>query len=1104
MKHKKFIKTSLILCTALTLTAASSFTAIPLEIPQYSITAEAATNESYFKTTENDDGTVTITGLTSSLSGDVVIPETIGGKKVSKIGYGAFRGDAYKYALKITSLTIGDNIEVQAWAFLFMSNLETVSFGNNCSFYVYENAYNPFSSCPSLKSIEFGDNCVISKKVIGYLSSLEKVSFGKGTTLGEEAFYDCDSLRKVTIGDGATINQYAFNGCDGSFEIEIGNDAAVKKYAFRGCNGVTKIVIGDNSTFEIWSFYLCSNLKEAVIGNSARIISQTFRESSIEKVTVGDDAVIDAKAFYDCPSIAELICSGEALIKDNFADKYTPNVKISRSSSRQPLTYDYGEIGYNLIASKEMINCSSSYPVSLSTYGRLPGQNHYFSSDFSLDYGGIWHPDTVQELTDSKGNHYTAYGYYDQYANQQYLEGKAGWCCIQPEDSSKSPVVIKKEGWSFGAAVIDENDHLFIMWGKTIADDKETEALDNEEKNIVVEKYDLNGNTLASNYVSLNKTNALRPLAYGTANLRVKNGILFLSYNTEWTTNQSDGKHHQGIGACLFNQNDLSLLDNWYNEGSHSFGNTALVTSYGVAVLQMGDEYSRSINVNTYRLGSVNDFENDYLGSNAHVAVFHAPGTYEYDGNPTYCQLGNIAESNSTMAFSGSGSHEYTSEPFKFSPVRTKVYDAFIVIKDKTLNSAFSDDIGGENRIDEATGEVVDTNIFWLTDTASEEGFEVGQTKLVTLEDGSYCVLWEEWRNDRFDCLKYTILDEVGNVLRSPSKIFNARLSETSFAPIVEGSVLKWAAADADSNSMIWYSVNLDQEEITPSAEKSAKNASASLTLGGMLGLNFYFTLPSDYVYQGVYAKFSGPEGDKTYSLTSDNNVSDDVYCLTYEITSIQSGKPVSLKLVDADGNDIPILKADGTNYTDNTLSITAKQYLEKIDTSSDTSLNKLVSVLKEYFAYAEKYFNGTAIPEGISKPHEWKADNLSSYAYRTSKNLPDTTKVRNISLVLDSRMDCRLYFECTDGIENHKMRLANVGQKNGMYYLEKTNIDASNLNNIYTIVLDDVNVTFGPYTYVRNVLAAYDGIEEKADLVNLVRAIVDYGQAASAYKDAH
>ena len=83
-------------------------------------------------------------------------------------------------------------------------------------------------------------------------------------------------------------------------------------------------------------------------------------------------------------------------------------------------------------------------------------------------------------------------------------------------------------------------------------------------------------------------------------------------------------------------------------------------------------------------------------------------------------------------------------------------------------------------------------------------------------------------------------------------------------------------------------------------------------------------------------------------------------------------------------------------------------------------------------------------------------------------------------------------------------MRLANVGQKNGMYYLEKTNIDASNLNNIYTIVLDDVNVTFGPYTYVRNVLAAYDGIEEKADLVNLVRAIVDYGQAASAYKDAH
>lgn len=926
-----------------------------------------------------------------------------------------------------------------------------------------------------------GDGTVSVKKLkyaaSGNVEIPSEIDGKKVTLIKENAFNGQSKITSLKVLDNVTIEGWAFIYMDELECVELGS----------GCS----IVQNEKNVTSL--FYKSDKLASVTIGENCNIAKNTFADlPALTSVKIGGGTTVASNAFRNCPNLETISCTGRV----KFMGDPGGGTSLSVDNPRDELTYQYSDIDYNLTAQSESVKCPDDHSVKLNTYGRLPGQNYLNSSRDTNEYGGIWRPDTVQELTDSEGNDYAAYGYFDHEAKYFGIQNTAGWCCILPEDSTQEPLVFEKEDWSFGAAAIDENDFLYIMWAYTISDTREETSHVSGEDNVCVEKYDLSGKLIDSQTVDFRTTNALRPFAAGNANMCVKNGVLGLFFNTEWYHDEN-GTNHQGIVTCMFDADDLTLKQCWNNEGSHSFGNTAIVTDYGMAVLQMGDAYSRAVNLNTYKIDSPDSIIESYLGANGDTNIFTSPGTYEGDGNPTYCQLGNVAESESTMAFSGSGTREFTSGTFKNSSSKTGKYDAFIIIKDKSLSEKFSEDIGGETRIDAKTGNNVDSNIFWLTDSAHDSGLVPGQTKLVTLDDGSYCVLWEEWRNGKFESLKYEILDEVGNVLRSEGRISGARLSDSSVAPIVEGDVIKWACADKATNSIIWYSVDLEQEN--SNTEPAAVKAGASVSLTGMIGLNFYIDIPDSLVNQGVYAVLNGPNGQQKLYADPSYKVADGRYCFTYEVSSVQTAKDISLKLVDEKGEKIDILREDGSNYTDNTLKISVQKYLESLDVSKDEKLGTLVSSMNTYFAYAEKYFFDTPLSSNVDKVSRYKADYFRNFKFAKDSTIPNTIEFKQISLVLDSRMDCRLYFTCSDDIKNHSSAL-DIKQKGDLYYIEIPDINPDAMNTYYSIEFDSNSVCFGPYSYVYSVLNKYSSNSEKADLVDLVCALFEYGNAASNY----
>lgn len=280
-----------------------------------------------------------------------------------------------------------------------------------------------------------------------------------------------------------------------------------------------------------------------------------------------------------------------------------------------------------------------------------------------------------------------------------------------------------------------------------------------------------------------------------------------------------DGRNHQGSEFAAIDKNTMELLEFSDWEGSHSFGVSLIATDYGFAGIQKGDaDVGRGINFNSYHV-SDNKVETDYLADNGYKVLFSASGQYgtndkHIDGNNTYLHMGGLAKSVTTHAVVGKSERVYSSmEYYGWSNLRTGNFDVFLKLTDQSLADTASD-LAGEERVDVETGETANYNIVWLTECNETE--KAGQVKVVTLADGSYCVLWEKFVNDKFDSIRYVVTDECGNILRHETGIYGARLSDTSVQPIVDDYTLKWAVADAENKCINFYTVDLNESEETP------------------------------------------------------------------------------------------------------------------------------------------------------------------------------------------------------------------------------------------------------------------------------------------------
>ena len=158
-----------------------------------SVSAVESTYENLTYTTE-ENGTVTITGCSADVSGELELPAEIGGKSVTRIGDSAFQGNT-----AITGVSVPDSV---------------TSIGDSA-----------FAGCPKLTSVTIPDSVTsLGDSVFSGCSALTEAVVPAGITeIGEYLFWGCTSLEKVQLPESITsVGEYAFDQCDALTDVYFG------------------------------------------------------------------------------------------------------------------------------------------------------------------------------------------------------------------------------------------------------------------------------------------------------------------------------------------------------------------------------------------------------------------------------------------------------------------------------------------------------------------------------------------------------------------------------------------------------------------------------------------------------------------------------------------------------------------------------------------------------------------------------------------------------------------------------------------------------------------------------------------------------------------
>lgn len=262
------IRKALLSCVLVLAVALVCFFALPID-------AEAATSGDYTYTVS--DGKATITVCSTSISGDVTIPSTLGGYPVTAIGDRAFSG-----CTGLTSVTIPDSFtSINDYAFSDCTELESVNLPNgitsigmrafsNCKklteIYIPSSILSignsPFFNCTSIVGIWVDENNA------NYSSDAQGILYNKDKTVLIQA---PGTITSCVIPAGVKeIDSYAFYRCYLLADITV-PDGVIKidAYAFKNCTSLTSIIIPDGvERIGQESFMFCTSLVSVTIPQS--------------------------------------------------------------------------------------------------------------------------------------------------------------------------------------------------------------------------------------------------------------------------------------------------------------------------------------------------------------------------------------------------------------------------------------------------------------------------------------------------------------------------------------------------------------------------------------------------------------------------------------------------------------------------------------------------------------------------------------------------------------------------------------------------------------------------------------------------------------------
>ena len=291
------------------------------------------------------DGKVTITDCDEAATGELVIPDTIGGNPVTSIG-----DNAFGFCSSLTSITIGNGVtSIGQEAFYVCTSLTSITIPDG----VTSIADSAFASCNSLTSITIPNGVTsIGNFSFSACTSLTSITIPYSvTTIGNGTFYNCTSLTSITIPDSvASIGDDAFFGCTSLTSITIGNGVtSIGTYAFYYCTSLTSITIPDSvTTIGHNAFADCRSLPmievgagnlnyagiDGVLFNKEKTVLHTYPAGKTgDNYTISDNVkMIGDNTFNNCTSLKSItIGKGVTSIGENtFADcSSLPMIEVS-------------------------------------------------------------------------------------------------------------------------------------------------------------------------------------------------------------------------------------------------------------------------------------------------------------------------------------------------------------------------------------------------------------------------------------------------------------------------------------------------------------------------------------------------------------------------------------------------------------------------------------------------------------------------------------------------------------------------------------------------------------------------------------------------------
>ena len=196
--------------------------------------------------------------IDSGHAGALVIPDTLGGKPVTRIGNYAFA-----FCRKITSVTIPATVtSIGEGAFQLCEVLTDATLPAG----VTSIEARAFESCSKLTTAAIPPTVTSIGTMAFYeCDALTSVTIPGGVKLiGHSAFKDCDSLASVTIMDGVeTIGRSAFRDCGSLKSITIpASVKTIEESAFWGCTSLATVNCSEGTVIEDGAFYGCGALAD--------------------------------------------------------------------------------------------------------------------------------------------------------------------------------------------------------------------------------------------------------------------------------------------------------------------------------------------------------------------------------------------------------------------------------------------------------------------------------------------------------------------------------------------------------------------------------------------------------------------------------------------------------------------------------------------------------------------------------------------------------------------------------------------------------------------------------------------------------------------------